>query len=73
MTKAQALALVNALEGQLVPCSAVLSFPAAGGELWTVTIPPDHPLSGQQLSQLATYCQQQGLGLSAQFNYLGIV
>ena len=73
MTKQQALNLVNALEAQLVPCAAALDFPAGGGERWTVTIPDTYPLSGAQLGQLATYCQQQGLGLSAQFSYLGIV
>lgn len=73
MTKAQALALVGALEANKVPCDALLRFDAAGAEAWTVSIPADYPLSGIQLGQLTAYCQAQGLGLSATFSYLGIV
>lgn len=74
MTKAQALALMNALEGQAVAGAAHMAFPPAPGvETWTVTIPPEVALTGAQLAQLANYCAAQGLVLSAQFSYLGVV
>lgn len=72
MTKAQALALMNALEGQRVPGAAVLTFDAAGAEQWAVTIPNDFACTGAQLGSLSTYCAQNGLTLSAQFAYLGV-
>lgn len=73
MTKAQALALMNAIEGQAVPAAAHMAFPPApGAETWTVTIPPEFALTGAQLVQLANYCAANGLVLSAQFAYLGV-
>lgn len=72
MDKAHALALVNALEGAKVPCSAVLSFDGAGAEGWTVTIPPSFALDGAHLQSLITYCANNGLAVSATFSYLGI-
>ena len=71
MTKAQALALVTAIEGRAIPCSAHLTF-SAGGEAWTVTIDATAPLSGADLSALANYCAANGLTVSATFSYLGV-
>lgn len=73
MTKPQALALMAALEANKVGADALLRFDQAGAESWQVAIPPEVPLTGVQLGQLATYCAQNGLALSAQFSYLGIV
>lgn len=72
MTKAQVLALMNALESQQVTASANMVFPSTGGESWSVSLPETHPLTGAQLGQLSSYCAANGLTLSATFSYLGI-
>lgn len=72
MTKGQALALVNALEQNAVPCSATLTFPAGGGEAWAVSIPDTYAITGPQIAALAQYCAAQGLTFSATFSYLGV-
>lgn len=72
MTKAQALALIVAIEGQQVNASANMLFDAAHNETWTVTIPPAQVLTGPQISALVAYCAANGLAFSAQFAYLGI-
>ena len=72
MTKAQAAALLTAIEGQGLACSVNLTFPQPGVEQWTVTIPETQPLTGTQLGQLAAYCANNGLTLSGTFSYLGV-
>lgn len=73
MTKAQANALMAALEGQKVPADAQMRFDSAGLETWQVAIPPSFVMTGPQLGQLSTYCQNNALVLSAAFQSLGIV
>lgn len=70
MTKAQALALMVALEGQQMPASAAMAFSPA--EAWSVQLDPTHVYSGAQLGLLASYCATNNLTLSAQFTALGI-
>lgn len=70
MTKAQALAIMNALEGQSMPASAVMSF--SPSETWAIQLDPSHVYTGTQLAQLSNYCAQNGLTLTAQFTALGI-
>lgn len=73
MTKAQALAAITALEAAQMPGSAVLTFPATGGEMWGIALDPTHVYTGPQLGAIASYCAANGLSLSAQFAALGIV
>lgn len=72
MTKAQALALMVALEGQAMPGSAIMAFPG-GVETWSVSLDPTHSYSGVQLGLLASYCATNNLLLTAQFSALGVV
>lgn len=72
MTKAQALALMEAIRARGLPASAVLSFPA-GAELWGVQLDPGHVYDGSDLGALANYCAAQGLALTARFVALGVV
>lgn len=72
MTKAQALALVNALEARSMPCDTLLRFDAQGVETWAVELPADHTYTGAELEALASYCRTQGLALTAQLAALGI-
>lgn len=71
MTKAQALAAINAAEGALMPASAVMTFPG-GVETWTVQLDPTFVYTGAQLSAITAYCAANGLALSARFTSLGI-
>lgn len=72
MTKGQALALMNTLEGAKVSASAVLLFDAQGVESWTVQLAPSIIYSGAQLAALTSYCASNGLTVSAQVTQLGI-
>jgi len=72
VNKAQALALMNALEGQKVNADAQLRFDNAGVESWLVAIEPTSPLTGAQLAALAAYCANNNLALTATFSQLGI-
>lgn len=72
MTKAQALAVMNALESVGMPASAVMTFANGVEQPWTVQLDASHVYSGAQLGQLATYCANNNLTLSAQFTALGI-
>lgn len=73
MTKAQALALANALEGRGVPFGVLLRIDAGGVSVWSVQLDTSHAYAGADLAALAAYCSQNGLALSAQFAALGIV
>lgn len=73
MTKAQAVALMGALEGQKVPADAQMRFDQAGNETWQVQVDPSVALSGAQLVALSNYCAGQGLTISATFSQLGII
>lgn len=72
MTKPQALALMNALEGAKVAASAVLSFDVSGAPSWTVQLAPTVVYSGAQLAALTSYCATNNLLLSAQVAELGV-
>lgn len=73
MTKAQALALVNALEARKMNCDALLRFDQAGVETWSVQLDTANVFTGADLTALAAYCATNNLVLSAQFSQLGVV
>lgn len=70
MTKAQALAMLNAMESVQMPGSAVLSFPG-GAETWAVQFDTTHVYTGAQLEQIASYCASNNLTLTATFSAMG--
>jgi hypothetical protein len=72
MTKAQALAFMDAAEGAGFEASMNLTFQPPGVEKWTVTIPTDFALDAVKMGELASYCQANGLVLSGTFSYLGV-
>jgi len=73
VTKAQALALMIALETAKVSASAVMTFASGGSETWTVQLDPTTTYSGAQLAALSAYCSANGLSLTAIFSQLGVI
>lgn len=73
MTKAQALAFVNALESHTIPCDVSLRFQPDGSEQWSVQLDVTHTYTGADLAALTNYCAQQGLQITAIFDKLGVV
>ena len=73
MTKAQALAAMNAVESVKMNASAVLAFNSSGVESWGIAFDPSAVYTGTQLAEIASYCATNGLTLTAQFTALGIV
>lgn len=73
MTKAQALALVNAIEGRKIPCDCSLRFDAQLNEIWSVQLDTTYTYAGSDLSALAAYCAANQLQLTATFSQLGVV
>lgn len=71
MTKTQALAALNALEGALMPGSAVLTFPG-GVAAWAIKLDTTHVYTGAQLAAVANYCATNGLTITATFSDFGI-
>jgi hypothetical protein len=73
VTKAQGIALLSAMEQARIPCSLVLGYDGAGGEVWTLALSTADPYTGPQLAELAAYCQSNGLTLSAMVSEIGVV
>lgn len=72
MTKAQALALVNALEARSMPCDALLRFNGTGVETWTVNLDPTRVYMGADIAALAAYCTANNLSLSLIVSEMGV-
>lgn len=72
MTKPQALAMLAAMEGANIPGSVVLAFPQVGVPSYQVALDTSHIYTGVQLGQVASYCAQNGLTLSAQVSNMGV-
>jgi len=72
MTKAQAYAMLDAMETVKMGGSVVLRYVNGVEQTFAVQLDPAQVFSGVQLGQLASYCATNGLTLSAQFTALGI-
>lgn len=73
MNKAQALALVNALEARQIPGTVSFTFPSAGVETWAVQLDPARTYTGDEISALADYCTAHGLTLSLIVEQMGVI
>lgn len=73
MTKAQALALMSAIEARTIPADCLLRFDQAGAETWSIQLDVNHVYTGDDLNALSAYCAGHGLQLTAQFAQLGVV
>lgn len=72
MTKAQAYAMLDAMETVKMGGSVVMTFKAGVEQPFAVQLDPSQVFTGVQLGQLATYCANNALTLTATFTTLGI-
>lgn len=72
MTKAQATALLAALEARSIPCDVLLRFDAAGAEQWSVQLDTVRVYTGAELAALTSYCANNGLTVTVLFQQLGV-
>lgn len=64
--------MLDAMETVKIGGSVVMKFTGGVEQAFTVQLDPAQVFTGTQLSQLATYCAQNTLSLSAQFTTIGI-
>lgn len=72
MTKAQAYAMLDAMETVKMGGQVVMRFANGTEQPFAVQLDTSQIYTGAQLGQLSTYCAQQGLTLSAEFATIGI-
>lgn len=72
MNKAQALALVTAIEARQMNCDTLLRFNGAGAETWTVQLDSTRTYMGADLAALAAYCVANNLTLSVIVSEMGV-
>lgn len=73
MTRAQALAMLDAMASVQMPGQIVLSFPPGLGASYQVQMSVDRVYDGSELNLIADYCNANGLDLTAQFETFGVV
>lgn len=73
MTKAQAVAMSDALDARSLPYSIIMTLDATGTPTWALQLSVTHVYAGADLAALAQYSTNHGLQLSATFDQLGVV
>lgn len=73
MTKAQATAMLNAMEQNSLPGTLTLSFNGAGVPQYAVGFDPTHIYSGTDVQKITQYAKDNGLTLSVQIDQMGVV
>lgn len=71
MTKAAALAMINAMEGAKLPGTLALTFPG-GAATYGVQFDFTHVYTGADLLNIANYCATNNLTLTATFSQFGV-